>query len=482
MASIKDITEKKNAQEQNRYLASIVDNTSDAIYTCDMNLKIISWNQAAEQVYGIPANEATGKTLGHFLQPQYEAGSREKVIQEVLGNGFWKGEVSFQRPADGVNVTLLSSVTVLKNDHQQPNAYLITSKDISERKLAEKIITESEMRFRLMADSAPVMIWVTNEKDETLYCNQGWLDFTGNTLDEELSQRWEDKIYSEDVSNAVKEYYLAVSHRQPFTIEYRLRKNDGSYNWVIDRGSPRFLEDGSFVGYTGVCFNIQGRKEVEARLLNIEVEKQKLITGAGIRAQEKEREEIGRELHDNVNQLISSAKLYMEVVKRDPVENADLIGRSIETLNMAIQEIRRLSKNLNPPSLGNLGINEAIEELIEDVHLSGKLTISFSPCSEAEKYTNPETALTIYRIVQEQVNNILKHAQAKNVHISLSAEQQMLILTVTDNGNGFDTSLRRKGVGLTNITNRALLHNGTTEVHSSPGNGCTLKINIPVSQ
>lgn len=480
LASIKDITEKKHAQEQNRYLASIVDSTSDAIYTCDMNLNIISWNRAAEQIYGVASSEAIGKTLGQFLQPYYECGSREQVISAVKENGYWKGEVTFQRPSDNAHTTLLSSVTTLNNEAQQSTVYLITSKDISERKLAEKIISESETRFRLMADSAPVMIWVTNEKDETIYYNQVWLDFRGQSLDEELRQRWENKVHPDDVPNAVKQYYMAVVHHQPFTIEYRLQKKDGSYNWVIDRGSPRFLEDGSFMGYTGVCFNIQDRKEVEARLLNIEVEKQKLITAAGIKGQEKEREEIGRELHDNVNQLISSAKLYMEVVKRDPVENSELIGRSIDTLNLAIQEIRRLSKNLNPPSLGNLGINEAIEELIEDVHLSGKLLISFSPCRDAEKFIGAEVALTVYRMAQEQVNNILKHAEAKNASITLSIEGGRLILTVTDNGKGFDTSLRRKGVGLTNITNRSLLHNGSVEVISSSGNGCTLKVCIPV--
>jgi PAS domain S-box-containing protein len=326
------------------------------------------------------------------------------------------------------------------------------------------------------------MIWVTNEKDETLYYNQGWLNFTGKTLEEELKQRWEDKIHPDDVPNAIKEYFMAVIHHQPFTIEYRLQKSDGSYHWVIDRGSPRFLEDGEYVGYTGVCFNIQDRKEVEARLLNIEVEKQKLITRAGIEGQEKEREEMGRELHDNVNQLISSAKLYMEVVRRDPAENTELIHRSIDTLNMAIQEIRRLSKNLNPPSLGNLGINEAIEELIDDVHLSGKLNISYTACKEPENIVHPELSLTIYRIVQEQINNILKHSGATDATISLSFNNNQLVLSVADNGTGFDMELRRKGVGLTNISNRALLHNGTAKVLSSPGNGCTLMVCIPATQ
>ncbi|MBL7727819.1 MAG: PAS domain S-box protein [Dinghuibacter sp.] len=480
LASIRDITEKRNTQEQNRYLASIVDNVSDAIYTCDMGLNIISWNRAAEEMYGISAADAIGKTLGHFLEPVYETGSREQVINEVNTNGFWKGEVSFRHPVSGAVITLLSSVTTLKNSKLQPNAFVITSKDISERKMAEKIISESESRFRAMADSAPVMIWVTNEHDNTIYYNQGWLNFTGKTLTEEISEQWEYKVHPEDRPGAMVEYYKAVAHKRPFTIEYRLRKNDGTYHWVIDRGSPRFLPDGSFVGYTGVCFNIQDRREVEARLLNIEQEKQKLVTRAGIEGQEKEREEIGRELHDNVNQLISSAKLYMEVVKRETEGGEEMVNRSIETLNLAIQEIRRLSKNLTPPTL-DLGINDAIEELIDEVHLSRTLSITFTSCREAETGINAEISLTLFRIVQEQVNNILKHAEAGSAAIKLEKENNLVQLTITDNGKGFDTSLRRKGVGLTNITNRASLHNGRVEIISTPGYGCTLKVCIPVA-
>jgi PAS domain S-box-containing protein len=481
MACVRDITEKKKTEEQNRYLASIAESVSDAIYTCNMNLEIISWNHAAEEIYGVPAADAIGKTLSHFFQPYYETGSRDTVIKQVIETGTWKGEVSFQQPCKGNLITLLSSVSVLKDDHLQPSAYVITSKDISERKLAERIISESEMRFRTMADSAPVMIWVTNDKDQIIYYNQGWLDFTGKSMNEEIQQRWEDKIYPDDIAHAVKEYYQAIVHQQPFTVEYRLRKHDGTYSWVIDRGSPRFLEDGSFVGYTGVCFNIQDRKEMEAQLLQVELEKQKLISKAGIEGQENEREGISRELHDNVNQLISSAKLYMEVVKRDPDTREDMVNRSIETLNMAIEEIRRLSKSLTPPSLGNLGINDVIDEFVDDVNLIGNLQLNFQPCKQLEEHLSPEIALTVYRIVQEQVNNILKHAEAAIANIKLSLQNGILVIDICDNGKGFNPLARRKGVGITNITNRAALYNGQVSIESSPGNGCVLKVSIPLA-
>jgi PAS domain S-box-containing protein len=480
MVCVRDITEKKKTEEQNRYLASIAESVSDAIYTCDMNLNIISWNNAAEEIYGVPASEAIGKTLSHFFQPQYETGSREAVINQVMEKGNWKGEVSFSQPNNGNTITLLSSVSVLKDENQQVLAYVITSKDISERKLAERIISESEMRFRTMADSAPVMIWVTNDNDQIIYYNQGWLNFTGKSMNEDMQERWEDKIFPDDVPHAVKEYYIAIAHQQSFTIEYRLRKHDGTYCWVIDRGSPRFLEDGSFVGYTGVCFNIQDRKEMEKQLLQAELEKQKLISKAGIEGQENEREGISRELHDNVNQLISSAKLYMEVVKRDPETREDMVNRSIATLSMAIEEIRRLSKSLTPPSLGDLGINDAIDEFVDDVNLIGNLHLTFQPCKQLEEYLSPEIALTIYRIVQEQVNNILKHAEATTAGIVLSIQNEMLVLEINDNGKGFDPLARRKGVGIANITNRAALYNGKVHIESAPGNGCMLMVSVPI--
>jgi PAS domain S-box-containing protein len=608
----RDITEEIKKEKENNYLAKLIDNVSDAIYSCDINLKILSWNKAAEKIYGISARKAIGRVLSDFIQPKYQNTTRQQIIEEVLEKGIWKGEVNFTRGKDGAEVILLSSVTLIKNEQQLPVAFVITSKDITERKQAEKIIAESEMRFKMMADSAPVMIWTTDKNDNTTYYNQGWLNYTGKTLEAELSEKWEDKIHPDDAKKVVKQYKDAVKKKQGFTLEYRLRKSNGSYEWMIDRGSPRFLEDGSFVGYIGVCFNIQDRKkaeeelfisnerydlinkatneaiwdadlvnnvskwgigykrlfgynrsninvntefflqkvhpddrdrvakifldidtedtsknileaeyrfqkadgtyalvkdvaylirnaegkpirmvgskkditkqkELEAQLVQNEVQKQILISQATLAGQEKEREAISKELHDNMNQIISSTKLFLEVVRNNPAENIGLINRAIENLNMVIQENRRLSKSLAPPSLGDTGLVDALMELIDDINITGKIKIEFNSLGNFDdELVTDEIKLSLYRITQEQTNNIIKYAQASQVNIDLTRQHNRLILSISDNGVGFDPTQKRKGIGITNIINRATLLRGTAEINSVPGKGCELNITIPL--
>jgi PAS domain S-box-containing protein len=476
----KDITGQKEASQRIHYLASLVENVSDSIYTCDKDFKIISWNKAAEYIYGVSTQQAVGRQIGELVPMTYPGLSRDVIAQEILQKGVWKGESVFVRPADQKEITLLISGTWLKDEQGAFQALIITGKDITERKMAEKAVIESEERFRNMADHAPVMIWVTNETDESIYYNQGWLNFTGKTLEAEVAEPWHSKVFTEDRQQAEAIYNEALRQQKTFTVEYRLRCHDGSYRWVIDRGSPRFLPNGKFMGFIGVCFDVNDRKAFEEHMMKLEMEKQKLVQKATVSGQEKEKQEISAELHDNVNQIISSAKLFMEVAKRNPAEQGDMIEKAIETLGVAIQEIRRLSKSLTPPTLGRLGLCEALQELIDDIHLTGKLQVYFNSTKDADALLSSDIKITLYRIVQEQLNNIIKYAQTDEAFIALSDENGKITLTITDNGVGFEFTDKRHGIGLTNIISRAAMFDGEVQVDSAPGKGCRLTVTIPL--
>jgi PAS domain S-box-containing protein len=476
----KDITEEKKASQKIHYLASLVENVTDSIYTCDKDFTIISWNKAAELLYGISAEQAIGSKIGERVQVNYPGHTRESIAAEIIEKGLWKGEVEFMHPVEKKQMTLLISGNRLLDEQGELQALIITGKDITERKMAEKAVIESEERFRNMADHAPAMIWVTNEKDESVYYNQGWLGFTGNDLENERASKWIDKVHHADKAHISALYGQAFRQQTEFTGEYRLRRHDGVYRWVIDRGSPRFLHTGEFKGFIGVSFDVHERKEMEERMHKLEVEKQKLVHRATVSGQEKEKQEISAELHDNVNQIISSAKLFMEVAKRNPVEQGDMIEKAIETLGVAIQEIRRLSKSLTPPTLGRLGLAEAIEELIDDIHLTGKLTVYFNHDGDADRLLPRDIKITFYRIVQEQFNNIIKYAQTDEAFIELKLENNQFVLSINDNGIGFEFTDKRKGIGLTNMISRAAMFDGSVKVDSSPGKGCRLTISIPV--
>ena len=137
----------------------------------------------------------------------------------------------------------------------------------SEARLAAGLSAESEQRFRTMADTAPVLVWVSDTAGGGVYFNQGWLDFTGRTLEQELGDGWGESLHPEDRGRALDTYAAAVAAREKFQTEFRLRRRDGKYRWLLNTGAPRFLPDGSFAGYIGSCVDITERKQGEQRLL-----------------------------------------------------------------------------------------------------------------------------------------------------------------------------------------------------------------------
>jgi two-component system sensor histidine kinase UhpB len=223
----------------------------------------------------------------------------------------------------------------------------------------------------------------------------------------------------------------------------------------------------------------------ERFLLQEEIEKQRLdrqrqITEATIRAQEKERTELGRELHDNINQILTTSKIYIEMAREEPEIREEVLEKSYEYVSSAIDEIRALSKSLVPPSLGDIGLKEAILDLIENLNVAQKIQISLRTYGLKDVYLDNDLKLMAYRIVQEQLNNVLKHSKGKMTEITLSVVRKNLNIIIRDDGIGFDQAKRGRGIGLSNIMSRAELRHGSVQIESSPGNGCVLKVSIPI--
>lgn len=205
---------------------------------------------------------------------------------------------------------------------------------------------------------------------------------------------------------------------------------------------------------------------------------QKLQTETSIRVQEREREEIGTELHDNINQVLSSAKMYFETAF-DESGKGVLLEKGLKHLKDAMNEIRRLSHRLVAPELTKISLIQAVENLAQNSHETGSLHLQYQAENFIEERVSNDIRLALYRIIQEQFANILKHAQAKNVLIMLDMTSSQILLTIRDDGKGFDASQTRHGIGLRNITNRVKLYNGDVEVLSEPGRGCQLKVSVP---
>jgi PAS domain S-box-containing protein len=238
--------------------------------TFELNIQtgVNTWSPELEAMYGLAPGTfgGTQHTWEELVHPEDRAHAVKTVEGAFTSEGAVEDEWRVQWP-DGSVHWLFGRFQIIRNAAGEPWLLTGINIDVTGRILAQQAVQESEARFRNMADTAPVMIWVAGEDKLCTYFNQQWLDFTGRPLDQELGNGWANGVHPSDFDQCLKIYETAFGNRQPFTMEYRLRRADGVYRWVIDNGTPRFSTAGEFLGYIGSCLDITDRKESEASLV-----------------------------------------------------------------------------------------------------------------------------------------------------------------------------------------------------------------------
>jgi signal transduction histidine kinase len=217
---------------------------------------------------------------------------------------------------------------------------------------------------------------------------------------------------------------------------------------------------------------------LQQQLIDQKVKHTREMTQSIINAHEAERKKLAEELHDNVNQLLGVVKLYVEHAQIDPPGKNDILKKSAEYLDLTIKEIRQLSKSLTPPTLSLNGLVASISDMISSIEQARKIRIDFEANGFDETLLSPPKQVMTYRIIQEQLNNVLKHSEADRVSIRLSQSGGVVYLVINDNGVGFDSHQVKQGLGLNNIRNRLEVVRGNLHIESQPGCGCTLMIDF----
>jgi PAS domain S-box-containing protein len=254
---------------------------------------------------------------------------------------------------------------------------------------------------------------------------------------------------------------------------------DGSLNQVISRSNIIREGDGKAIRMIGVIHDSSKLKKLaETHEREIRL-KEKEIIEAVVEAKEMERSDIGKELHDNINQLLGASMLYLDMARRD-LENGEIyLIHSSEYTATAIEEIRKLTKGLTTAILTDFGLCVAIEHICHDIMETCPVQIHYILDRSLEDTMSEKFKLNTFRILQEQLNNIVKHAKASDIHISLSKTDTGFMLSIADDGVGFDTTKKTKGAGINNIISRSELYKGNANFISESGKGCMLAVTFP---
>lgn len=475
LAFFRNIDHRKQTQEELQRLSHIARETNNAVVITDVEGRIEWVNEAFTRIYGYEMQEIMGENPRDFLQgPETSQVVRRYMRMKIRRKESYKCDlVNYSK--DGRKYWIRIECQPRLDAQGKHLGFFAMQTDITREKEAEVAVKRSEEKYRNLFEYNPscIMIW-DPERLKILEANLAASKLYGYTHDEFLQLSVLDIRRKEDYDKIKK---LALAFTQNDRMSYK-----GVWDHITKTGEVLPISYTSHViTYNGqkavlaIGDDITEKIKLEKALEEARTKKQAEITEAVLLAQERERKEIGEELHDNVNQILAGAILYLGLSKNEIEKTLPFLDETEKLLNAAIFELRNMSHLLIPPRLPEQTLADSLENVIKMTGAGG-LIVSHEFSALVEENISPKLKLAVYRIVQEQMGNILKHAKATHVHICVAEENEKLVLRIQDDGVGFNTAAKRKGVGLMNIKTRASIFNSEVHIRSAQNAGCELCI------
>lgn len=490
----RDITDRKKAeqklQQSEAFYRALIADSLDGIILMDAQGKISFCSPCIKKVLGYEPEEGIGRSGFEFVHP------------EDLAWAF----TSFQNELNRSAEVKLITVRLLKKNGEwiwcrvrgnnllnnpNVNSIVIYFHDDTPRKQATEALKESEKRFRTLIRDLQVGVFLSDKNGVISMCNKALSSMLAISEEIIVGKNVYD-ILSDDMMNEKGE--LIPRNQRPLTLTIQSKKTvKGSVigvlhpitkerYWIMVNADPILDEQGEIQHVVCSVMDITERKKLEQKLVAEQISHQKQVTQAAIDGQEAERQTIGKDLHDNIGQQLTTIKLFLDLAKSTADETTmEMISMALKGVSDVINEIRSMSRSLVPHTLKDLGLTDSVGELIDSVSRAQLVEIDFDATGFEDDSLAENQKLTLFRIIQEQLNNITKHAQANAISIVLKNQAENVVLQIKDDGRGFDPQTVRKGLGITNIRNRAELFGGHAEIFSRPGQGCRLQVVIPVS-
>jgi PAS domain S-box-containing protein len=484
VSNIIDITHEKllsnELKEKEVSFQAFMEQTSNQAWIVDENDQLVFANNSFYQFYGLRESQSLNRKIIDLLPAPVMDVLYEKHLS-VLQTGLSVEAVEKIKLADGTNYVFQVNIFPIQamNEKKMVGGHAV---NLTDRYDVEKQLREANDRLLLLSRTTSDAIWEWDMQTGHIFRNDALMDMIGYQQQNAKGLSWWLRsIHPEDrnrVTDTIKDATDKGLHS--WEEEYQFKCADGGYKHIHDRGYVVY-ENGLPVKMIGSLQDVSGFKELQNQLTEEKLERQREISETVITVQEKERTRFGHELHDNVNQILSTVKLFVEMLTPATKKETKIKEKSLEYVVMAIEEIRKLSKELVIPQLQGGGLVKSIRIMADDIHLSNSIKIKFTHDHENDLLPAGKK-VTLFRIVQEQMKNILLHSNARHVDIYLHCKGGDTQLIIKDDGIGFNPKQTHQGIGLSNIYERTRFYNGSVDIQTSPGNGCTLVVTIPSFQ
>jgi PAS domain S-box-containing protein len=472
--ALKEITDYKYALDMSAIVA-ITDQKGIILYANENFCRISKYS----------LDELIGQDHRIVNSGFHPAGYIKDLWVNISNGKSWTGEFC-NRAKDNTTYWVDTHIVPFLNDLGKPYQYLAITQDITKRKKAEDELRLSEIRL----NEAQAIAHIANWEIDLVKNIHTWSDELYRIFDlkkgevQPSTELFLAFIHSDDAGEAEKLLTEALALFTESKIDFRFKlpngkKRYGHIEWRFD-----FDTSGKPFRIFGILQDITDRREaeesvtiLESKMLAQKAQEQKKIFRAVLKGQEKERNFISRELHDNVNQILAGAKLYLGGAGKKDERVKELVKYPMELLDLSIEEIRQLCQKLVPPQ-NSIDFREQIQDLLYKLGESTGVATSLT-YAIADDLISHDLQLNIYRIIQELLNNVSKYAEAKSIEVVIIATSGFISVTVTDDGKGFNKKIKRHGIGISNIIYRAECFSGKVSIKSSPGKGCKVYIRIP---
>jgi PAS domain S-box-containing protein len=477
-------------------------------------------NPFLTDILGYSHEELTGKKLweiGTFK----DAEASKSVFAELQHKGYVRYEDLPLTTKDGkeIDVEFVSNVYMV-NRHKVIQCNI---RDITTRRLAEAELRRSLKLFHTIARVSPVGLFRTDSEGRYIYVNGCWSDITGLSAEEAYGEGWAKALFPEDKERVLNEWHLAAQRDLPFESEFCFQQQNGITKWVIGKAIAERSVHGERLGYVGTITDITERKKMEEELqkahdgleeqveertaqlvasnvlLTQEITKRQIV-GEKLKEyqerlrnlakhlqkiREQERSFLSRELHDELGQALTGMKMDIRWIERRLPEDSALILERLHSIitliDSAILSVQRLSMALRPPALDDFGLNEAIGLVLTDFQKRTNIAWEFNTTPRLTAL-NKEISTEMFRIFQEALTNIARHASAHKVTVLLQNTEGRLTMEIRDDGKGITQKeiADPTSIGLTGMRERVYALEGTLEIKGVQGKGTTVTVNIPL--